>query len=89
MVRTMLLLSRFLKLISFLAFGLCLFTGWMFYEFYFKWHSLFGENGRYFDPVDEAIYDDSSSIWGIFFLMALFLGVAAWLVATKIKARSS
>jgi hypothetical protein len=56
----------------------------MFYVFYLKWFSLF-ENGRYFDPVEEVVYDESSFIWGIISLFLLLVSALLWVLATKIK----
>jgi hypothetical protein len=73
-----------LKIISLFTFGLCLLSVWMFYEFYLKWLPMF-ENGRYFDPREEVVYHDTSSIWGILSLSLLLISIVLWLVASKIK----
>ena len=77
------LLSTALKIISLLTFGGCLFFFWLFYIFYLKWVFLF-ENGRYFDPVEEVVYHDSSSVHGIFSLFMLLVSVALWLLSSII-----
>ena len=78
------LLRGGLKIISLFTFGLCLLSVWMFYVFYLKWYSLF-ENGRYFDPKEEVVYDESSFIWGIISLFLLLVSALVWVLATKIK----
>jgi hypothetical protein len=83
-MKTVRLLSGGLKIISLFTFGLFLLSGWMFYVFYLKWVSLF-ENGRYFDPKEEVVYDESSFIWGIISLFLLLIFALLWLLATKIK----
>jgi hypothetical protein len=81
------LLSAVLKIISLLMLTLCLLTGWLFYEFYLKWFSVF-ENGRYFDPEMEVVYHDTSFIWGVISSFLLLVSIVLWLLATKIKGRS-
>ena len=83
-IKTVRLLRGGLKIISLFTFGLGLLAGWMFYVFYLKWLSLF-ENGRYFDPVEEVVYDESSLIWGIISLFLLLVSALLWVLATKIK----
>jgi hypothetical protein len=83
-MKTLRLLSGGLKIISLFTFGLCLLSGWMFYVFYLKWISLF-ENGRYFDPKEEVVYDESSFIWVILSLFLLLVSALLWVLATKIK----
>lgn len=78
------LLSALLKIISLFMFGLCLLFGWLFYEFYLKWLSVF-ENGRYFDPETGVVYHDSNSILGVLSLSLLLISIALWLLATKTK----
>jgi hypothetical protein len=73
-----------LKTISIFIFGLCLVFGWMFYEFYLKWITVF-EDGRYFDPHEGVVYHDTSSILGIISLALLLISVVIWLLASKIK----
>ena len=85
-MKTVRLLRGALKIISLFTLGLCLLSVWMFYVFYLKWFSLF-ENGRYFDPVEEIVYDESSFIWGIISLFLLLVSVLLWVLATKIKRR--
>ena len=85
-MKTVRLLSAALKIISLFTFGGCLFFFWLFYIFYLKWVFLF-ENGRYFDPVDEVVYEDDSLILGIIFLFLLLISVVLWLVASKIKGK--
>jgi hypothetical protein len=83
-MKTVRLLSGGLKIISLFTFGLCLLSGWLFYEFYLKWLSLF-ENGRYFDPQEGVVYDESSSILGILSLSLLLVSALLWALATRIK----
>ena len=83
-MKTVLLLRVGLKFISLFTFGLFLLSGWMFYVFYLRWLSLF-ENGRYFDPVEEVVYDESSVIWGIISLFLLLVSALLWVLATQIK----
>jgi hypothetical protein len=83
-MKTVRLLRGGLKIISLFTFGLCLLSGWMFYVFYLKWISLF-ENGRYFDPKEEVVYDESSFIWVILSLFLLLVSALLWVLATKIK----
>jgi hypothetical protein len=83
-MKTVRLLRGSLKIISFFTFGLCLLSGWMFYVFYLKWLSSF-ENGRYFDPKEEVVYDESSFIWGIISLFLLLVSALLWVLATRIK----
>lgn len=87
-MKTVRLLSTALKIISLFTFGGSLFFSWLFYIFYLKWVFLF-ENGRYFDPVEEVVYHDSSSVYGIFFLFLLLVSVALWLVASKLKSNAA
>lgn len=83
-MKTIRLLRVGLKIISLFTFGLCLLFGWMFYVFYLKWLPVF-ENGRYFDPLEEVVYHDTSSILGIISLALLLISIILWLVASKIK----
>lgn len=83
-MKTVRLLRVSLNIISLFTFGLCLLSVWMFYVFYLKWFSLF-ENGRYFNPVEEVVYDESSIIWGIISLFLLLVSALLWMLATKIK----
>jgi hypothetical protein len=83
-MKTIRLLSVGLKIISLFIFGLGLLSGWLFYEFYLKWISVF-ENGRYFDPGSGVVYHDSSFILGLLSLCLLLVSVLLWLLATKIK----
>ena len=80
------LLSGALRLVSLLAFALCLVCGWLFYEFYLKWVSVF-EDGRYFDPEEGVVYEDTSFVWVVLSLVALLISIALWLIAGKIKGR--
>jgi ABC-type antimicrobial peptide transport system permease subunit len=80
------LLSRFLILLSLVAFVFFLLCGWLFYAFYFKWLPVF-EDGRYFDPESGVVFHDSSFVWGLFSVAALLISVAAWLLARKMKRR--
>jgi hypothetical protein len=80
------LLSGGLRIISLFAFALCLLSGWLCYEFYFKWLSVF-EDGRYFDPETGVVYHDSGSVWGVLSLATLLISIALRLIARKIKGR--
>lgn len=80
------LLRPSLKTVSVPIFGGSLFFGWLFYLFYLKWFFLF-ENGRYFDPVEEVVYEEDSLILGIISLFLLVISVALWLIASKLKAK--
>jgi cbb3-type cytochrome oxidase subunit 3 len=73
-----------LRVISLIAFGLSLLSAWMFYVFYLKWAWVF-EDGRYFDPVEDVVYHDTSSVWGVISFVLLLIAIALWLVASKIK----
>lgn len=79
------LLRLALKTISVLTFGGSLFCGWFFYVFYLRWVFLF-ENGRYFDPVEEVVYHDTSIIWGVFSFVLLLVSITLWFVASKLRA---
>lgn len=85
-MNTVRILSAALKLISLSAFGVSLFFGWLFYVFYLKWVFRF-ENGRYFDPVDEVVYEDDSLVLGIISLFVLLFSIVLWLIASKIKSK--
>lgn len=85
-MKTVRILSAALRIISLFTFGGSLLFGWLFYVFYLKWVFLF-ENGRYFDPVDEVVYEDDSLILGIIFLFLLLISVVLWLVASRIKGK--
>ena len=76
-----------LNLISLVTFILCLFCGWLFYAFYFKWIRLF-EDGRYFDSETEVVFHDSGVIWGIFSLAFLLLSIALRFLARKIRRKA-
>ena len=43
------------------------------------------EDGRYFDPVEEVVYHDTSLIWGVISFLLLLISIVLWLVASKIK----
>src|SRR6185436_14182072 len=73
-----------LKIISLFTFGFSVLSAWMFYVFYLKWAWVF-EDGRYFDPVEEVVYEDTSFIWGVISFVLLLLSVVLWLVASKTK----
>ena len=77
-----------LRLVSLLAFSLGAVCAWLFYVFYFKWISVF-EDGRYFDPVEEVVYHDTSSIYGVFSLSLVLLAVILWLLASRMKRSTS
>ncbi|MBD0372400.1 MAG: hypothetical protein ICV60_16270 [Pyrinomonadaceae bacterium] len=83
-MKTVRLLSGGLKIISLLTFGLCLLSGWLFYEFYLKWLPVF-EDGRYFDSETGVVYHDTGSVWGILSLSLLLISIVLWLLASKIK----
>jgi hypothetical protein len=80
------LLSGVLRIISLFAFALCILSGWLFYEFYFKWLSVF-EDGRYFDPKTGVVYHDSGFVWGVSSLAMLLISIALWLIARRIKGK--
>ena len=84
-MKTVRLAIAALKIISLLTFGGSLFFGWLFYNFYLKWVFVF-ENGRYFDPVEEVVYEDTSSVLGIISLFLILISVVLWLLARKLKA---
>jgi hypothetical protein len=73
-----------LKILSLITFGLCLLSAWMFYVFYLKWAWVF-EDGRYFDPLEEVVYHDTSFIWGVISFVLLLFSILIWFVASKIK----
>jgi hypothetical protein len=73
-----------LKIVSLFTFGLSVLSALMFYVFYLKWAWVF-EDGRYFDPVEEVVYEDTSVIWGVITLFFLLLSILLWFVASKIK----
>jgi hypothetical protein len=73
-----------LKIISLITFGFSLLSAWMFYVFYLKWVWVF-EDGRYFDPVEEVVYHDTSFIWGVISFVLLLLSSLFWFVASRIK----
>lgn len=73
-----------LRAISLIVFGLSLFSAWMFYIFYLKWARVF-EDGRYFDPVEDVVYHDTSFIWGVISFVWLLLAILLWLVAPKMN----
>src|SRR5687768_12784676 len=83
-MKTVRLLSTVLKIFSVVTFGGSLFFGWLFYVFYLKWVFLF-ENGRYFDPVEEVVYEDDSLVLGIIFLFLFLFSVVLWLLASKLR----
>ena len=85
-MKTIRLLSAALRIISLFAFGASLFFGWLFYVFYLKWVFLF-ENGRYFDPVEEVVYEDDSLVLGIFSFFLILISVVFWLLASRIKSK--
>ena len=72
-----------LKIISLFTFGLSVLSAWMFCVFYLKWAWVF-EEGRYFDPVEEVVYEDTSFIWGVIFFFLLLLSILFWFVASRI-----
>jgi hypothetical protein len=80
------LLSGVLRIISLVAFALCILSGWLFYEFYFKWLSVF-EDGRYFDPEMGVVYHDSGLVWGVLSLATLLISIALWLIVRKIRGK--
>jgi hypothetical protein len=70
-MRTQKLLSGLLRVFSSVALVVSVLSGWLFYQLYFKWRSLF-EEGRYFDPEESVVYHDSSFCLGsAFFRLAL------------------
>ena len=73
-----------LKIISLITFGLSVLSAWMFYVFYLKWVWVF-EDGRYFDPVEEVVYHDTSFIWGVISFFLLVISIVLWLVALKMN----
>jgi hypothetical protein len=81
-------LSTLLKLTSLIVLAFSLLSGWLFYEFYFKWLSVFAD-GRYFDPETGNVFHDGSFVWGLFSVAALIISGALWVVARKIKDRAS
>jgi hypothetical protein len=85
-MKTVRFLSAALKMISLITFSASLFFGWLFYVLYLKWVFLF-ENGRYFDPVEEVVYEDDSLILGVISLFMLLLSLVLWLLASKIKSK--
>lgn len=85
-MKTVRLLSAALKIVSLFTFGGSLFFGWLFYVFYLKWVFLF-ENGRYFDPVEEVVYEEDSFISGIISLFLFLFSVVLWLLASRIKSK--
>jgi hypothetical protein len=78
------LLTWGLRIISLFALVVSAFFGWLFYQLYLKWFFLF-ENGRYFDPQEEVVYEDSSILLGLFSLLPLLVSVVLWIVAAKLK----
>jgi hypothetical protein len=53
------------------------FFGWLWYQQYLKWD--FNELGRYYDPVDQAVYTDSGFVWILPAALALAAGLFfAW-----------
>ena len=82
------LLRAALKTISVIICGGSLFFGWVFYQLYLKWFFLF-ENGRYFDPVDDVVYEDDSLIVGIISLFLLLFSVVLWLLASKLRSKAT
>lgn len=85
-MKTVRFLGAALRIISLFTFGASLFFGWLFYVFYLKWVFLF-ENGRYFDPVEEVVYEDDSLVLGILSLFLILISVVLWLLASKIKSK--
>ena len=73
-----------LRAISLFTFGFSVVSAWLFYTFYLKWAWVF-EDGRYFDPEEEVVYDDASFIWGVISFSLLLLSILLWLVASKIN----
>lgn len=80
------LLSLLLKVLSSVAVVASLFSGLMFYEFYFKWRSLFNEEGRYFDPQVGVVYHDDGFVWGVLSLALFLMSITLWLFARKFTA---
>lgn len=85
-MKTVRLLSTALKTISVLTFSGSLFFFWVFYQLYLKWFFRF-ENGRYFDPVEEVVYEEDSFISGIISLFLFLFSVVLWLLASRIKSK--
>ena len=85
-MKTVRLLRAGLKVISVFIFSGSLFFFWVFYQLYLKWLFLF-ENGRYFDPVEEVVYEEDSLVLGIISLVLLVLSVGLWLLALKIRSK--
>ena len=87
-MKTIRLLSTALKTISVIILAGSLFFGWLFYQLYLKWVFLF-ENGRYFDPVDDVVYEDESLILGVISLFLLLFSVVIWLLASKLRSNAA
>ena len=85
-MKTVRILSAALRIISLFTFAASLFFGWLFYVFYLKWVFRF-ENGRYFDPVDEVVYEDDSLVLGIISLFLILISVVLCLLASKIRSK--
>lgn len=83
-MKTVRLLSAVLKTISVITVAASLFFGWLFYVLYLKWVFRF-ENGRYFDPVEEVVYDADSLVLGVISFVLLLFSIVVWLVASRIK----
>lgn len=85
-MKTVRFLRATLKIISLFAFGASLLFGWLFYNLYLKWIFRF-ENGRYFDPVEEVVYEEDSFISGIVSFFLFLFSVVLWLLASRIKSK--
>ena len=85
-MKTVPVLRVALRIISLFMFGVSLCFGWLFYVLYLKWVFLF-ENGRYFDPVEEVVYEEDSLVLGVISLFLLLFSIAVWLLASKIKGK--
>lgn len=85
-MKTVRFLRAALKIISVFTFGVSLLFGWLFYNLYLKWIFRF-ENGRYFDPVEEVVYEEDSFISGIVSFFLFLFSVVLWLLASRIKSK--
>ena len=59
--------SRFWRGLLLVASVLCSLAGLLFaalyYHLYWRYRDLFNEQGRYFDPVEMVVYDDSAFVF--------------------------
>ena len=75
-----------LKTISVVTLSASLIFGWIFYQLYLKWVFRF-ENGRYFDPVEDVVYEEDSLVLGVIALFLLLFSIALWLIGSRIKGK--